>query len=86
MNALFTTPITNQQQAEDWLWGMHNEGLSFHPEDSPDTVISSRTKTRIFTDAECVHVRDRITEVYMYLDDPCDVLLSFMHGGRNEYQ
>lgn len=78
MNPLFTTPIRSEQDAEGFLFQLHQQGLSFHPEDRAETIIKTTTGERVFTDAEAVEVNARMDEVFGFMDDPCEFLLDLM--------
>ena len=70
----FTKPITSESDAEQFFYDLHAENLLFHPEDDPATIINPAGE-RIFTDAECLLVAERITEVYQYMIDPCEFIV-----------
>lgn len=70
----FTKPITSESDAEQFFYDLHAENLLFHPEDDPATIINPAGE-RIFTDAECLLVAKRITEVYRYMLDPCEFIV-----------
>jgi hypothetical protein len=46
----------------------------FHPEDDPAIVINDQGQ--LFTDDEVIALRQRIDEVYEFMDDPCEYILS----------
>jgi len=70
----FTKPITSENDAEQFFYALENEGLLFHPEDDPATIVN-KDGERIFTDAECPLIAQRITEVYRYMLDPCEFIV-----------
>lgn len=76
MRDYFLTPITKSQDAEGFFFCLYQDGLLFHPEDDPSTVINAQSGKRIFTDSEAPLIRQRIDEVYEVMDDPCDFILS----------
>lgn len=80
MNPLFTTPITSANDAEAWFFDMDQQGLVFHPEDDPSSIVRNIDGVRLFTDDEAAALRDRIDECYMYLDDPCATALAIVRG------
>ena len=74
MNPLFITPIKSESDAQGFFFCLDQQGLLFHPEDDPANVINSHG--RIFTDPEATAIRQRIDEVYEFMDDPCNFILS----------
>lgn len=60
-----------------WMSKMSALGLSFHPDDSPETVFSGglRAPVRTFTDEEVPVVRDIIARIHEAGIDPCEVWL-----------
>ena len=70
----FTKPITSENDAEQFFYALENEGLLFHPEDDPATIVN-KDGERIFTDSECPLIAQRITEVYLYMVDPCEFIV-----------
>lgn len=83
MNLLFSTPISSQDDAEGFLFQMHDSGLSFHPEDNPADIINSSGKY-LFDALEAELLRQRMYEVYQFLADPCEYLLSLMATATDE--
>lgn len=57
-------PISSREQGEQFLRDLVKAELSFHLEDSPETIINCRTKERIFSDEEAVVVTQRVNELY----------------------
>ena len=74
MNPLFITPIKSEADAEGFFFCLDQQGLLFHPEDDPANVTND--SGRIFTDSEATAIRKRIDEVYEFMDDPCEFILS----------
>jgi len=74
MNPLFTTPLTSLTDCEGFFFCLDQQGLMFHPEDDPAIVIND--KGQLFTDDEVIALRQRIDEVYEFMDDPCEFILS----------
>lgn len=73
MNPLFLTPIKSEADAEGFFFCLDQEGLLFHPEDDPSSVINAHGP--IFTAEESEALRQRIDEVYEFMDDPCAYIL-----------
>jgi hypothetical protein len=73
MNPLFLTPIKSEADAEGFFFCLDQEGLLFHPEDDPSTVINANGP--LFTAEEAEALRQRIDEVYEFMDDPCEYIL-----------
>lgn len=74
MNPLFLTPIKSESDAEGFFFCLDQEGLLFHPEDDPFSVINANGP--LFTAEESEALRQRIDEVYEFMDDPCEFILS----------
>ena len=74
MNPLFLTPIKSESDAEGFFFCLDQEGLLFHPEDDPSSVINANGT--LFTAEESEALRQRIDEVYEFMDDPCEFILS----------
>jgi hypothetical protein len=83
MNPLFTTPITTTADAEGFLFQLHDLGLSFHPENDAAEIINSKTGAALFTPDEANAINDRMEEVFFYMVDPCEYLLSLTHTDRS---
>lgn len=74
MNPLFTTPLTSFADCEGFFFCLDQQGLLFHPEDDPAIVINDQGQ--LFNDEEVIALRQRIDEVYEFMDDPCEFILS----------
>ena len=74
MNPLFITPIKSESDAQGFFFCLDQQGLLFHPEDDPANVIND--SGQIFTESEAHAIRQRIDEVYEFMDDPCEYILS----------
>jgi hypothetical protein len=70
----FTKPITSESDAEQFFYDLENEGLLFHPEDDPLTVVDTHGNL-IFTPDDVPLINQRITEVYRYMLDPCEFIV-----------
>ena len=46
-----------EQQMREWFRGMHVRGLSFHPDDRPEEVVSGTQNKFLFHDNECEALR-----------------------------
>lgn len=77
-----TTPITSLESAKGFLMMLEADGKLFHPEDDPETVVS--TRGQVFTAEEVPHVRLRIDEVYSFMEDPCQFILDEILGTQPE--
>ena len=71
---IYTTPITDLAEAQDFFRRLSHAGKLFHPEADPAEV--SDAGICIFTPDEVVEVRKRIDEVYQFMPDPCDFILA----------
>jgi hypothetical protein len=74
MNPLFLTPIKSEADAEGFFFCLDQEGLLFHPEDDPSSVINAHGQ--LFTAEESEALRQRIDEIYEFMNDPCEFILS----------
>jgi hypothetical protein len=74
MNPLFITPIKSEADAEGFFFCLNQQGVLFHPEDDPVIVINDQGQ--LFSDDEVRALRQRINEVYEFMDDPCEYILS----------
>ncbi len=74
MKDYFKTPIKSLSDAEGFFFQLEQDDLLYHPEDAPEQIYNAHG--RIFTDAECVLIRARINEVYEFMDDPCEYILT----------
>lgn len=72
---LLETPITNKTKAGTFIRRLHECGLLFHFDDSPETIVEGLGDRRTFTDAECPHVRARVIELFTHLKDPFAIAL-----------
>lgn len=70
---IYTTPITDLAEAQDFFRRLSHAGKLFHPEDDPAEI--SHAGICIFTLDEAAEVRRRIHEVYRVMPDPCDFIL-----------
>ena len=74
MTELYTTPIKTEADAEGFFFQLHQLGRLFHPEDNPSEVVSGGGW--LFTQEQAQHLRDRLTEVYEVMNDPCAYCLT----------
>jgi hypothetical protein len=74
MKPYFLDPIKSEADAEGFFFCLHQDGLLFHPEDDPAIVINDQGQ--LFDDDEVKALRQRIDEVYEFMDDPCEFILS----------
>jgi len=76
MRDYFLDPIKSEADAEGFFFCLHQDGLLFHPEDDPSTVINGQSGGMLFSDSEVPLIRQRIGEAYEFMDDPCEFILS----------
>ena len=74
MTNIYTTPIRTEADAEGFFFELHQLGRLFHPEDNPAEVVNQNEW--LFTKEQAEHLRDRLTEVYEVMDDPCAYCLT----------
>jgi hypothetical protein len=71
----FLDPIKSFADAEGFFFCLHQDGLLFHPEDDPSTVINGQSGAMLFSDSEVPLIRQRIDEAYEFMNDPCEFIL-----------
>ena len=75
MRPQFTTPITSLAEARDFLTYLHEQGLSYHPEDQASDCIG-----HLVTAQEAEEIEARMEEVYIQAwpegEDPCSHILN----------
>jgi len=69
------TPIQTLDDAKGFFFQLEQHGQLFHPDDDPASVIDSHGKP-LFTLSQCMHLRHRIEEAYMVMNDPCEYILT----------
>ena len=72
--------ISTQEEAEDFLNELFENGESFHPEDDAKNIIKIATGVRIFTDEEADKLNELMSSIYEIKDadedfDACGYLL-----------
>ena len=75
MQNYFKQPITDYDQAAKFLLQLNADNLIFHPEDDPATIIDLQGNY-IFTSIEAEAINDRMEEVWLYMEDPCEFILN----------
>lgn len=75
MKTYFLDPIKSEADAEGFFFCLYQDGLLFHPEDDPATIVKGQSGALLFTDAEVLIIRQRIDEIYSVMDDPCEFIL-----------
>lgn len=75
----YTDPITNESEAQGFLFQLHQAGNLFHPEDRPADIIRTGTGEPLFTPAEAELIAQRMDEVFEHLTDPCDYCLTLIN-------
>jgi hypothetical protein len=75
MNPRFTTPITSLAEARDFLTYLHEQGMSYHPEDSATECIE-----HLVSHEEAQEIDRRMDETYQQPwpkdECPCSYLLN----------
>lgn len=63
---LYTTEITNIDEAKAFIQALHEGGMMFHFEDSPETIgnMVDGQWVRLFTDEEADDMAERVEELY----------------------
>ena len=80
MKQYFLDPIKSESDAEGFFFCLHQDGLLFHPENDPGELVIVNKDGLIFTDSEAQKIRQRIDEVYQFMDDPCEYALSLIES------
>jgi hypothetical protein len=71
-----TKELTTEKEACNFLKALEHEGRLIHPDDDPSTIVRTFDGTRVFTDEECIHMRQRMEEVFNLIDDPYEECMS----------
>lgn len=66
----FLQPIRTMQQAEAFIMRLERDGLTWHFDDAPDTIINGTTRTPLFTNAEAAAATCRVDELFEVMGDP----------------
>lgn len=76
-------PIRTRTDAENFIMLLEKDGLIWHFDDHPDTIIDSRTNSPLFTDAETAAAHCRVWELREVMGDPfgLPVALTNAEGG-----
>lgn len=53
-----------EEQMREWFEEMHERGLSFHPDDDPDEVVSGTQNKFLFYDNECEALRRIMRDLF----------------------
>jgi hypothetical protein len=69
------TTITTTQGAQAFLRYMADTERSYHPDDDPSTIVNVSTGEPTFAPNEWEPLRDRIGEVFSYMDDPYSFIM-----------
>lgn len=75
MKPYFTDPINSLEEAHAFFDKLNSDGLLFHPEDSPESIVDGDGNP-LFTPDECTLLEQRIAEVYLFDEDPCAYCLT----------
>ncbi len=85
---VISRPITDLKSAKLWICGLIDSGLSYHFDDSPETVVCHPSDEPIFTAAECPILRERIQQLYTFnwgrFDCPIGFLLYIENQNGDE--
>ena len=60
-----TTPTA----AKSWFKRMHADGLMFHPDESPNEIMEIASEARLFSDAECIQLKQYLAQLFAALGD-----------------
>jgi len=75
MKTYFEKPITSLNDAHVFFDNLAVDRVLFHPEDSPESIVDG-FGLALFTPQECVALKQRISEVYLFDSDPCEYCLT----------
>lgn len=78
MKPYFKTPIKTLEDSNEFFNALHKDGLLFHPEEGPASIIGVGGKF-LFTSEEAAELDKRLDEVYMVDGDPCDYILNLIN-------
>ena len=74
----YRTPLQTLDDCIQWFIDLRDEGLLFHPEDDPASIVRSLNGAPVFAPDDVPHIRARIDECFALLDDPCQVALDIL--------
>lgn len=66
----FNKPITDTLEAQKFIVDLYFKNKLFHLDDDPKDIISYVTGEKIFNKKECKLIRQRVDEVFTYIQDP----------------
>lgn len=72
-------PIVSREGAEMFIRALYADGLLFHFDDSPETIINVHSGAPIFTPTQCDLVRARVAEMFAVPGfDPFDLAVELI--------
>lgn len=77
-------PIKSTHEAYAFLALLYRDGLSFHPDDQPSSILALG-KGKLFTDEEARVLEHRMAEVHAVLADPAAFLLTLDRWDSGDY-
>jgi hypothetical protein len=72
----FKKTITSKRESEDFLTFLNTTDQLFHPEEDPRNIIINSTGELLFNEEQSVDLENRLDEIYEYLEDPCEYILT----------
>lgn len=73
IDLLLTQDIQSADDARSFLFGLHQLGMLFHPDDDPSRIIGPNG-SNLFSPMEAAMVDVRMDQVWGHLDDPAELL------------
>jgi hypothetical protein len=71
--------IESEQDALEYLWELYDNGEAYHPEDDASDIVYRSTDIQPNED-EIEQLNSLMECVYMYIYDPCEILLKWING------
>jgi hypothetical protein len=59
----------SQEGMKNWFSEMSSKGLLFHPDDSPDDIVSIKTGKEIFSSDEAVRIKETLKIMFSIFND-----------------
>lgn len=67
MKSYFKTPITNNEQAKEYICKLYFDNNLYHLDENANSIISFKTGKRAFTDEECKQLDKRRDECFEHM-------------------
>ena len=75
-DTLYTSLVTNKEEAEAFIQRMVDENKDYHLDDNPEDMITWETGDLLFTEPEAKAIALRVSACFEHLDDPFENLVA----------